>query len=129
MLEACIGAMVGLGSETHGGTVAPACVGFSVVGAAGVPGETEEDGAVGAVLVVVFFPEEGGIGVVDCLLVLWRRVEDAGGLVATPVLQVYRGSWSVASLCSTVVNTASQNGGRGSDAKIFGRTRFGRRRC
>lgn len=41
--EAGVGAVVGFGGESHGGAVAAAGAGFFVVGAACVPGETEDN--------------------------------------------------------------------------------------
>ena len=78
--EAGVGAVVGLGVEPHGCAVGAAGVGGFVVGAAAVPGEAEDDGAVGAIVVVVLFHQAGGDGVVDFLVVGLGWGERAAGL-------------------------------------------------
>lgn len=60
--------MASLGLEAHGGKVGTAILGVDVVGTGCVPGETEEDGAVGAVIIVLVL-DDGSDGVVDLLVV------------------------------------------------------------
>lgn len=63
-----VSTVAGLGLEAHGGIVGATILGVDVVGARGVPGETEEDGAVRAVVVVLIL-DNGSNGVVDLLVV------------------------------------------------------------
>ena len=80
MLEAVVSAVGGFGVETHCCAVGAAGVGGGVVGARAVPGETEEDGRVGAVVIIIIFPNALGDGIVDVLVVCWCGVEDTGEL-------------------------------------------------
>ena len=80
--QAGVGAVVTLGGETHGGAVGAAGAGLLVVGARGVPSETEEDGAVRAIVVVVLVDELLGDEVVDLLVVLAAGRECGGALLA-----------------------------------------------
>lgn len=75
-----VGTVVTLGRESHGGTVAATSLGLSVVGTTGVPGETDKDGSVRAIIVVVVLNEELSDLVVDLLVVLLLGGEDTSGL-------------------------------------------------
>lgn len=70
--------MIGLRSKAHGGAVAAARAGSLVIGAAGVPGETQEYGPEAAVVVVILLFEEAGDLVVDLLVVGPRGVHNLG---------------------------------------------------
>lgn len=69
MLETSISTVVGLGSESHGGAVAATSASLLVIGARSVPGETDEDGAVATIIVVVLLLQTAGNLVVDLLVV------------------------------------------------------------
>lgn len=60
--------MTSLRLEAHSGIVGATILGVDVVGARGVPGEAEEDGAVRAVVIVLIL-DNGSNGVVDLLVV------------------------------------------------------------
>jgi len=60
--------MAGLGLVAHGRKVGTTILGGLVVGSRGVPSETEEDGTVGAVIVVLILNDSSN-GVVDFLVV------------------------------------------------------------
>lgn len=66
--ETSVGTVASLGLEAHGGEVGTAVLGVDVIGSGGVPGETQENGAVGAVIVVLVL-DDGSDGVVDLLVV------------------------------------------------------------
>ena len=67
--------MLRLGSEPHGSTVAATSAGLLVIGTAGVPGKTEEDGTVASVIVLVVLLKAAGNDIVDLLVVLLGRLE------------------------------------------------------
>ena len=75
--QAGVGAVVAFGGEAHRGAVGAAGVGGGVVGAAAVPGEADDDRAVGAIVVVVLLFKALRDCVVDGLVVFLCRSEDA----------------------------------------------------
>lgn len=81
MLQTSVGTVVALGSEAHSSTIATTSLGLLVVGAAGVPRKTDEDGAIAAVVVVVLLLEAAGDLVVHLLVVFLGGVQDLGGSV------------------------------------------------
>ena len=76
--QAGVGAVVGLGGEAHGGTVAATSSGGLVKGARCVPGETQQDGTEAAIVVVVLLLEARGNLVVHLLVVGLGRVDNLG---------------------------------------------------
>lgn len=69
--------MSALGSKSHGGTVAATGLGLLVIGAAGVPCVTNQDGAVAAIVIVLDLQAAGDV-VVDLLVVGLGGNEAAG---------------------------------------------------
>lgn len=116
-----VGAVVALRRETHGGTVGAAGAGLLVVGAGGVPAETEEDGAVGAVIVVILVNELLGDEVVDLLVVLLAGREGGRALLALGGAALLEGL-SVAAE-SVVAETSEGDGGETTDQSGVAATR------
>ena len=81
-LQPSIGAVVTLGRESHCGTVAAPGAGLLIVGAAGVPGQAHQDGAVGSIVVVVLLLQPRRDLVIHLLVVLelGREDLDLGGV-------------------------------------------------
>lgn len=92
MLQASVRAVVTLGGESHGSTVATTSAGLLVEGTTGVPGETQEDGAVAAIVVLVVLLEKLGDLVVHLLVVLLGGIEDLGRGNAALGVEVVTGS-------------------------------------
>jgi len=72
--------VVALRGETHGGAVGATSAGRDIEGARGVPCQTEQDRAVGAVVVVVLVDQTFGDGIVNLLVVLLLGSEDGVAL-------------------------------------------------
>jgi hypothetical protein len=75
-----IGTVVTLRGESHGSTVAATSLGLGIVGATGVPCETDKDGSVRAIVVLIVLNEELSDLVVDLLVILLSGCEDTSGL-------------------------------------------------
>lgn len=71
--------MIRLGGESHSGAVATTSTGLSIIGTAGVPSETEQDGTKAAIIIVVLLLQTSGNLVVNLLVVCLSRGEDLGG--------------------------------------------------
>lgn len=111
-----VGAVVTLGSEPHGGTVAATSAGHGIVCARGVPGKTDQDGAVAAVIVLIVFNQSLGNGVVDLLVVGLGGGEDG-------VLEVGRaGAGVVEPATSTCDGGDGDTGDQASAAAASGRS-------
>lgn len=72
-----VGTVSALGSKSHGGTVAATGLGLLVIGAAAVPCETHQHGAIAAIVIVLDLQAAGNV-VVDLLVVGLGGNEAAG---------------------------------------------------
>jgi len=92
MLETGVGTVVTFRGEPHSGAVAATGTSLLVVSSAGVPRETDKDGAVAAIIVLVILLETGSDLVVDLLVVVLGGGEDLGGGGGTLVVEVISGT-------------------------------------
>lgn len=88
MLQACVGAVIALGSESHGGAVATTSASLSVVSAGSVPSQPDKDRTVRAIVVVILLLQQFRNSVVDLLVVVVGGCEETDTLTGTPFLQV-----------------------------------------
>lgn len=79
--------MTTFGRKPHCGAIATTCSRRRIVCARGMPGQSQNDGAIRAILILIVIPQELCHGVVDLLVVGGGRLEDADGLATTALFQ------------------------------------------